>query len=292
MAESGAAQLDSCAVRHARTLERYEILGVPIAFGPVPDALAEPVIDLPWLQASQAEAVLRVKDVAMFNVRDGRSVTVQMEPGASAEDLRVWLEGSVTALVLVQRGQFALHASCVRIGQRLVAVAGPSGVGKSTTACLLAEAGHPVMTDDVSVVVPVGERMVVSSAGRSMRLWPESVSRLGLDPDDGCPVTAQSEKLAYPITGDQADSELGAVIALRTRPGLSEPVAYPLRGVAATQVLSDDTYRPMLRRLRPQAYLRWVTAMAASVPVIRVDRPVGGWSGTAVAELICSVTVG
>ncbi|HEX8632343.1 MAG TPA: hypothetical protein VF755_29645, partial [Catenuloplanes sp.] len=129
-----------------------DLFGARVVVGEVPGSVAGAVIDVPWLQASEREALLRVDGVGRFHVLDGCVVVVDPVDGVPAAVLEGWLNGTVAALVLVQRRRFALHASTVRLGGQLVAIAGPSGVGKSTTVCVLAQRGHPVITDDVTVL--------------------------------------------------------------------------------------------------------------------------------------------
>jgi hypothetical protein len=262
------------------------VFGAPVTVGDPPDGVAEPAVDLPWLQATRSEALLRVRGVGRFHVRHGREVVVAPVTGVPAAQLDVWLDGTVSALVLVQRRTFALHASTVRLDGRLVAVAGPRGAGKSTTVCLLAARGHPVVTDDVTAITPDGGRLGVVPSGRRLRLWPDAATRLGYDLDAGVPVAAGLDKRSFAIADSTGGHELGLVVTLRTRPRLDTPVVRTLHGAAAVEALAADTYRPVLSRLHPDSHLRWLAAIAAAAPVVRIDRPAHGWSGEDVAAAI------
>lgn len=260
--------------------------GARVEIGEVPEAVTAPVIDLPWLQATQNEALLRIDHVGRFHVRHGREVTVDPADGVSAPTLEIWLHGTVAGLLLAQRRRFALHASTVRLGGRLVAVAGPRGTGKSTTVGLLAGRGHPMVTDDVTAIDADGDTLTVRPSGRHLRLWPAAATRLGYDPSDGEPVAPGSDKRSFAIPESTGTHRLGLVIALRTSPHVTKPVARPLNGAAAIPVLTADTYRPLLSRLHPALHLRWMAAIAAGVPVVQLDRPADGWSGEEVAAAI------
>lgn len=269
-----------------------DLFGARVTLGEVPESVPAAVIDLPWLQASEREAVLRVDGVGRFHVRDGCAVVADLLDGIPTAVVEGWLNGTVAALVLVQRRQFALHASTVRLGGRLVAIAGPSGAGKSTTVCLLAQRGHPVVTDDVTMLEVDGDRpdseraaVTVRPTRRRLHLLPSTITRLGLDPEAE-PVGPDGVKRAYLIAPSTGTHRLGLIVALRAGPSVTRPVARRLEGAAAVQELLGDTYRPMLRRLQPRHHLRWVAAIAAAVPVVRVDRPADGWSGDQVAAEI------
>jgi len=94
-----------------------------------------------------------------FLVRPGAR-QVLCAPGD--EDWRRVLVAQVLPVVAALRGLHVIHASAVSIGDGAVALAGASGVGKSTLAAELARAGHPMLADDVLALrlehgVPVAE---------------------------------------------------------------------------------------------------------------------------------------
>ncbi|GIJ46752.1 HPr kinase [Virgisporangium aliadipatigenens] len=266
---------------------RHEVLDASVERGAVPDDVPAPAVDAPWLRATAREALVRIPDVGAFHVRDGRRVVVDPVEGVPQAVLDTVLHGTVTALVLAQRGTFALHASTVRVGDGLVATAGPRGVGKSTTVGLLAERGHPIVTDDVTAVEPGAGAAVVRPTGKRLRLWPETARRLGYDPSDGELSWPGEQKYAFAVTEPAGGSHrLDLVVALRAVPGLDRPRVHRLDGAAAAHVLAVETYRPFLRALHPEAYLRWLAALARTVPVLRLERPAEGWSGEEVAAAI------
>jgi serine kinase of HPr protein (carbohydrate metabolism regulator) len=51
--------------------------------------------------------------------------------------------------VLLLRGCISLHACAVAIDDRAVAIVGPAGAGKSTTAAALADQGYSILAEDV-----------------------------------------------------------------------------------------------------------------------------------------------
>ena len=267
---------------------RRMVFGARIEFGDVPDTITAPAIDLPHLKATGSEALLRVAGVGRFHVRNGRRVTVDPMAGTAASALSTWLDGTVASLVLVQQRRFALHASTVRVDRQLVAVTGPRGAGKSTSVCLLAARGHPVVTDDLTALDPDsgGDSVTVDPSGRRLRLWPSTASRLGYDILAGEPVAPGNDKRSYAIGESRGPHRLGLVVALRPSPHVAEPVLRRLHGTAAIEALAADTYRPLLRTLQPEAHLRWMATVAAATTVVRLDRPTAGWSGEKVAMAV------
>jgi hypothetical protein len=97
-------------------------------------------------------------------------------PGATLDDTAVYLTGPVLGFILRQRGHVALHASAVQIGDVALAIVGPHGAGKSTTAAALATRGFPLISDDVLHVRKTAAAWVAEPYAHGLRLWPEAVS--------------------------------------------------------------------------------------------------------------------
>ncbi|MFV2103506.1 hypothetical protein [Micromonospora sp. LOL_024] len=279
-------------VRQGRSIEvaAPAVFGAEVNAGRVDRRLASPIIATPWLTADTSEAVLEIPGTARFHIWRGRHIRVQAMPGVPTSVIRMWLEGMVASLVLIQQRRFALHASTVRIGSRLVAIAGQSGAGKSTTAALLAGRDHPIVTDEVTAVdFPVGEGGVIPTvcpSGRRLRLRRETVDRLGMDGDGGEEIIGTG-KLGFPLVApDHDDLPLGLIVVLRPVGGETAPAVHKLTGPAALTALIVNTLRPYFCLLQRQAHLQWIAALAGAVPVVQVDRPSSRWTGSVVATLI------
>jgi len=112
--------------------------------------------------------------VVRVSVRSG--TTILFQPlGQDQARLRLFLLGSAMGALLAQRGKLVLHAGCVAMGERALAVAGNSGAGKSTTTAALVQRGCTLLSDDL-VAVSQGR---VCSGYPFLRLWPQSFNLLG-----------------------------------------------------------------------------------------------------------------
>src|SRR5205085_1986600 len=90
--------------------------------------------------------------------------------------------------------------SAVALGNRAVALLGPAGAGKSTTAAAFARRGYPLLSDDV---VPIWVRdglFVVPPAYPCLRLWPASVAALYGAADALPPLTPTWDKRCLDLT--------------------------------------------------------------------------------------------
>ena len=94
------------------------------------------------------------------------------------EDAATYLLGPIMGFVMLLRGVVCLHASAIAIGDEAVAVLGPAGSGKSTTAAAFSERGYGVLAEDVVTLDDRGDRFLVRPAYPCIRLWPASVKAL------------------------------------------------------------------------------------------------------------------
>ena len=65
-----------------------------------------------WLNGGGDRIELRLEDMS-FTIDQGRSIDIVAPPERGANDIRIWLLGTVMATLLHQRGYFALHGNAV-----------------------------------------------------------------------------------------------------------------------------------------------------------------------------------
>lgn len=152
-----------------------------IDVGAVPERLNDLVINQPLLQvAADGACRFDMPGVAVYLIDPGGGrVVVDPALPPEAPDIRVFLLGTVFGVLCYRRGLLPLHASCVRIGNGAVALAGPSGMGKSTLAAALLRRGHAVLADDVTVIdaaAPGGPRVLPTFP--RLKLWRDAMNRL------------------------------------------------------------------------------------------------------------------
>jgi hypothetical protein len=111
---------------------------------------------------------------------DGAGTRIWGEPGSGLtnDDVFVYLLGPILGFVLRRRGHVPLHASALDIQGRAVALVGPPGSGKSTTAAALALRGWPVLCEDVCALQRAESKWNVLPGYSRICLWPDSVEFL------------------------------------------------------------------------------------------------------------------
>ena len=110
--------------------------------------------------------------------RGGSALWAQWPASMTLEDTYTYLLGPVLGFLLRQRGVLCLHASLVAVDGQALALLGPVGSGKSTTAAALAQRGCGVLSEDVAPVVPTADGFIAQPGYARIRLWPESSTML------------------------------------------------------------------------------------------------------------------
>jgi len=110
--------------------------------------------------------------------QNGTEVWARWSEPLALEDTATYLLGPIMGFVMLLRGVFSLHASAIAIGNVAIAVMGPAGSGKSTTAAAFSTMGYPVLAEDVVTLDDCGDHFLVKPAYPCIRLWPASVKAL------------------------------------------------------------------------------------------------------------------
>ena len=108
----------------------------------------------------------------------GTEIWTEWPEPLTLEDATTYLLGPIMGFVMLLRGVICLHASAIAIGSDAIALLGPAGSGKSTTAAAFAERGFSILAEDVVTLDDRGDQFLVRPAYPCIRLWPASVKAL------------------------------------------------------------------------------------------------------------------
>ncbi len=220
---------------------------------------------------------IRFAGFADFYVdRPSGIIAVYPTPALELGMISIFLAGTVLAFVLAAEGRLTLHASAIVLEGRALAIAGPSGWGKSTIAAIMCGAGADLLTDDALRVDVVESEVTCYPGTRTIRLRQSA--------------GAVSDNVTGAAVGQTADGRAGLVpprMARRDAPLAAVLLPCPVHG--ARDVLVDRLGgTESVRELLPQARFGWsfltdggarlfeLTAeLASAVPVYRAVIPWG-----------------
>ncbi len=172
--------------------------------------------------------------------RAGTRVWAVWREPLTLEDTATYLLGPVMAFVLRLRGIVCLHASAVAVEDRALALLGPGGAGKSTTAAVFARLGYAVLADDALAVLERGDFFLAQPAYPRVRLWPESVRAL-YGSDEALPLlTPNWEKRYLPLDENRESFQ---------------PDPLPLAAIYILDERSEQAAEPAIETVAPQAAL-------------------------------------
>jgi hypothetical protein len=180
--------------------------------------------------------------------RSGTQVWARWPDQLTLEDTATYLLGPVLGFVLGVRGTHCLHASVASVEGKAVALLGPAGAGKSTTAAAFARRGHAVLSDDVAALSEQDGNFLIQPAYPRIRLWPSSVESLYGTPEALPRITPTWDKRHLDLTENgyrfqTSPLPLGAIYHLAPRcSDASAPRVESVTGQEALMTLISNTY--------------------------------------------------
>jgi hypothetical protein len=172
--------------------------------------------------------------------RDGREIWSTWCEPLTLEDTTTYLLGPVMGFVLLLRGLVCLHASAIVVEGAAMALVGPAGAGKSTTAAAFASRNFSVLAEDVVTLEDFGDTFLVRPAYPCIRLWPASAANLYGSRSALPPLTPNWDKCYLDLSGES---------------GLFENERRPLAAIYLLDERSDDPQAPFVQPLDPAAGL-------------------------------------
>jgi hypothetical protein len=117
---------------------------------------------------------------AEFLIEDGGEIVrVTLGESSALDDACEMLITSIFSGVLAQRGLTCLHASVVAIEDRVIALVGAKGAGKSTLGLALSQRGGQLLSDDVAAVSWRDGVCGVAVGRPALRMRPDATGSLG-----------------------------------------------------------------------------------------------------------------
>jgi hypothetical protein len=226
---------------------------------------------------SVERSLIRIKNIADFEVNDGRQISIWPVADVARKDIEIFLFGPVWATLCHQRRVLPLHASAIVTKWGIAAFAGHSGVGKSTTAALMSSTGYELVTDDI---LPISlSRNSVPGAWpylRRLKLQNDSITQLALVPTELVSETLDKNKFFVRpkyAAHDKWD-RLDRLYLLEVDPNVSSISIDQVTGAEAVCALIDQTYHLqfVLGSGRFRDHLAFCTELASKTVLYRLRR--------------------
>lgn len=262
-------------------------LGLRVRLGTVPEELEGGESPLTWIHTTKSATIVQFGPGKALMVNDGRRVTLQWPE--DDDDLSWVLQGWAVAIATLQRGDFSLHASTVEIGDRIVAIAGRSGAGKSTTCMALRNRGHRLLVDDTTLLRFRDGHVFTTPYSRNVHLLPDSAEALGLDFAEFPRLAGGRVKASF--TPDEPPVEprrIDRIVVLDPSPDCEAASISEVRGLQRLNALREHVARSRLAPtiLGHDRHFQLITDLADAVPVFVLTRPTQGWTLDEVVALI------
>jgi hypothetical protein len=228
-------------------------------------------------QHSTECSLIKIQDVADFEIRDGRQIRIWPAVSATQKDIEIFLLGPAWATLCHQRGTLPLHASAIVTGTGVTAFVGRSGAGKSMTAGLLNSFGYELIADDI---LPVSfDRNSIPGAWpylRRLKLHRDPIIQLALTPGERVSETLDKDKyfVHSKTAGDNKWRRLERVFLLENQQTHSSTPIEQITGADAVHALVDQTYhfKFVVDTQRFGHHLNFCTRLASKIPIYRLHR--------------------
>ncbi len=252
---------------------------VTIKFGVVPQSLSNPLFLGVRFQTSGPEFLLTVDKIARYYILNGNCITIELFENADINEVRLFLLGSAFGALIHQRGLLPFHGSSIKIGSSAIILSGLSGAGKSTLAAAFCKKGYLMLSDDVSVLSFTPEGFPIVHPGYpQMKLWPDSILKLGKDPSNYSKIRKQIEKHSIPIKNNFWDQPLPLKkIYIISSSNLGELKIESIKGVEKFSLLKTHTYRYnfVSGKEMQTSHFKSFDHLAKNVEVLKLTRPTG-----------------
>lgn len=185
------------------------------------------------------------------------------------------------AIICLNRNIPAIHCSAVTYQDTGCLIAGYSGMGKSTLTTRVLDAGGTLITDDVAMIEPKDDELIIYPSFPTQNLCRDIVDQWGYDMEELVPIFSDDDREKYVINrGDQfseTPTGLHKMFILSTYPG-DEVVLKQVEGAdKLTSITRNLFISPMLPYLKvPEALLPKLIQIANMLDIYILLRPESG----------------
>ncbi|MDF1617764.1 hypothetical protein [Petrocella sp. FN5] len=255
-----------------------------ISSGKVPEFLKGTTQSYAFFQTKENEFLARIKNVGSFYVINGNEIIYDLYNDAEFISVKMYLYGFLLPVVLMQRGQFSLHGSCIEIEGKSIIIAGHSGAGKSSLGIAFRLAGYKLIADDLiafnedwleGLYVHYGFPVQKITSDTAKHLKIKTMGLEKIPEDDKYLIPLKDEFLMTPVP-------LVALfeITLHEDETKGEVVLEELMGGEKLRCIIANTYNVQMIGTMglAQKHFKYGTSLTKRIKVFRITRPIHGFS--------------
>lgn len=213
-----------------------------------------------------------------FEVCEGRQIVVPAERQGQIGLIAAIVLGSLMPHLCHQRGLLPLHACTLSFNGKAIALAGPSGMGKSTLLNAFLQSGHWFLSDDLCAT----DLSETAKGGYPIALPCGPWLKLGRDvphfANEEAPSLSRAGRKSWIDFTSQFRAEptpLAAVLLISDAPA-TEPIEFQrLKGVDALRAAGTvvSRWRQALASQKKSVLVERAAALFRAAPVYRLRRP-------------------
>lgn len=221
-----------------------------------------------------------IKNVGWYTVTNGSGILIESMNSAILDNIKCYLLGSAFGFLMIQRKKLAVHGSCVACQGKGVILTGESGAGKSTIATSLCLQGNTFVSDDVSALERLNNKVLVQMAYPQRKLCKDAAVLLGYTMDQMIPLDGPRDKYAVRLTKTSEyieTVELYNIIELCVSNNTEKVTATELNGYEKLTVFIHNIFRyELLVDIGlPADFMKKCLDVVKEIPMYRITRPYG-----------------
>ncbi len=141
--------------------------------------LETPTHKTPFYQVARNQFWLSIPDIGRFEVKNGRTITIEPDALVDKASLRLFILGPCLNALLLQQGYYILNGDVFSVNQQhACAIIGHSGVGKSVLTQALLNQDLSLLSSGLCVINSTGQ---VQSGYPRIQLWTDAIRLLSLE---------------------------------------------------------------------------------------------------------------